>query len=82
MHIYDTPILYFFTLLISGTPLQHGMPAFINGVSPRSDLWCEETRDIAHEVLVHECFRDRRTGGMRGLGLGLGLGTLCGHIAV
>jgi hypothetical protein len=37
-----------------------------------------------HKVLVHECFRDRRLGGMWGLGLSLGLelGTFCGHIAV
>ena len=63
------------TRLISGTPLRH---AFINGVSRRSGLWCEETRHVVHEVFVHECFRDRRLGGMRGLGLG----TFCGHIAV
>ena len=63
------------TRLISGTPLRH---AFINGVSRRSGLWCEETRHVVHEVFVHECFRDRRPGGMRGLGLG----TFCGHIAV
>ena len=31
-----------------------------------------------HKILVHECFRDRRPGGM----WGLGLGTFCGHIAV
>ena len=65
------------TLLRSGKPLRH---ASINGVSRRSGLWCEETRDVVHEVLVHECFRDRRPGRMRGLGLGLG--TFGGHIAV
>jgi hypothetical protein len=63
------------TLLISGTPLRH---ACIDDVSPRSGLWCEEMRDVVHEVLVHECFRDRRPGGMRGLGLD----TFCSHIAV
>ena len=62
-------------LLISGTPLRH---AYINGVSPRSGLWCKETRDVVHEVLVNECFCDRRPVGMRGLGLG----ALCSHIAV
>ena len=27
--------------------------AFINGVSPWSGLWCEETPDVVHEVHVH-----------------------------
>jgi hypothetical protein len=64
------------TRLISGTLLRHH--AFINGVSSRSGLWCEKTRDVVRKALVHECFRDRRLGGMRGLSLGI----FCGHIAV
>ena len=46
------------TLLRSWTPLP-AYNAFINGVSPRSSLWCKETRDVVHKVLVHENFRDR-----------------------